>query len=135
MEKSLSNMKNLFVDDNTFYEFPDQNIIKKIQKFLSNYNLKNENELKRLKQDMSKLSKLDNMYIYMYIMDYYYKCSYDLKGKKTILQNKILETFLADCDKDLKSFIKLSDNEDKVEQLSVECNINFDCNMTDCSFY
>jgi hypothetical protein len=53
-----------------------------------------------------------------------------------ILQNKILETFLAaDCDKDLKSFIKLSDNEDKVEQLSVECNINFDCNMTDCSFY
>lgn len=124
-------MKNLFVDDNTFYEFPDQNIIEKIQKFLSNYNLKTENGLKRLKQDMSKLSKLDNMYIYMHIMDYYYKCSYDLKGKKTILQNKILETFLADCDKDLKSFIKLSDNEDKekVEQLSVECNINFDCNI------
>jgi hypothetical protein len=100
-------MINLFVDDNTFYEIPEPNIIEKIEKFLSNYNLKTEETLKILKQDMSKLSKLDNMYIYLYIMDHYYKSVYYLESKKMIHQNKILEDFLVDCDKDLSTFIKL----------------------------
>lgn len=117
-------MKNLFVDDNSFYELLDQNIIDKIQKFLSNYNLKTKEDLIRLKLDMSKLSKLDNMYIYSYVIDNYYNCSDDFT---------LMDDFLADYDKDLGTFIRLTSTHDedistikeKVEQLSVDCNINF----------
>ena len=117
-------MKNLFVDDYSFYELLDQNIIDKIQKFLSNYNLKTKEYLIRLKLDMSKLSKLDNMYIYSYVIDNLYNCSDDFT---------LMDDFLADYDKDLGTFIRLTSTHDvdistikeKVEQLSVDCNINF----------
>ena len=117
-------MKNLFVDDNSFYELLDQNIIDKIQKFLSNYNFKTKEDLIRLKLDMSKLSKLDNMYIYSYVIDNLYNCSDDFT---------LMDDFLADYDKDLGTFIRLTSTHDedistikeKVEQLSVDCNINF----------